>query len=350
LGRFNFRSNLCLNEIKEDTTDTTDHATFTVRNETKCPGAMLLQRHMNTFTDLPNMVKTASGEIDFLKAEPKWTYPMKTDDFPFAFFNQEKNPWRPKLFRLPKTECTAQMPTMIKTSIDNFEFRQLIRDNFLPEFKGKHLQKFFVIGRKKDQDFSQALLDEIEEYDDFVIGDFVDSYLNLTMKTFVAHTFAAEHCHQAEWVIMHDDDAIIDWRKALKLLLENTKQLNLRCMYSPPRRELPLRLGRNHVSAFQYPIGHTFPKFCHGPCMAATSAASKAILAAAQTTNWRSLPVEDVLFNGVMRTVAGVDNISLMGGVCRHVDLVKEDGRNRKFTHEEKLKRISELVKEFNPS
>ena len=29
LGRFNFRSNLCLNEIKEDTTDATDHATFT---------------------------------------------------------------------------------------------------------------------------------------------------------------------------------------------------------------------------------------------------------------------------------------------------------------------------------
>ena len=114
--------------------------------------------------------------------------------------------------------------------------------------QGKHLQKFFVIGRKKNEDFSQALLDEIEEFDDFVIGDFVDSYLNLTMKTFVAHTFAAEHCHQAEWVIMHDDDAIIDWRKALKLLLENTKQLNLRCMYSPPRRELPLRLGRNHVS------------------------------------------------------------------------------------------------------
>ena len=55
--------------------------------------------------------------------------------------------------------------------------------------------------------------------------------------------------------------------------------------------------------ALQYPIGHTFPKFCHGPCMAATKDASEAILKAAQTTNWREMPVEDVLFNGVMRTV-----------------------------------------------
>ena len=74
------------------------------------------------------------------------------------------------------------------------------------------------------------------------------------------------------------------------------------------------------------------------------------------------MPVEDVLFNGIMRQVvkfpdihenirqvAGVENISLMGGVCRHVDLIKEDGKNRKLTRDEKLTRIVELVKKFNP-
>ena len=38
-----------------------------VKNETKCHGAMLIQRRMDTFTGLPNMVKTGNGEIDFLK-------------------------------------------------------------------------------------------------------------------------------------------------------------------------------------------------------------------------------------------------------------------------------------------
>ena len=28
---------------------------------------MLIQRRMDTFADLPNMVKTGNGEIDFLK-------------------------------------------------------------------------------------------------------------------------------------------------------------------------------------------------------------------------------------------------------------------------------------------
>ena len=67
-------------------------------------------------------------------------------------------------------------------------------------------------------------------------------------KPQIAHTVAQENCPNAEWVIVHDDDAIMDWRKALPGLLGNTLQYNLRCFYSPPRRELPMRLGRNHVS------------------------------------------------------------------------------------------------------
>lgn len=57
-----------------------------------------------------------------------------------------------------------------------------------------------------------------------------------------------ENCPNAEWVIVHDDDAVMDWKKALPGLLGNTLQYNLRCFYSPPRHELPMRLGRNHVS------------------------------------------------------------------------------------------------------
>ena len=126
---------------------------------------------------------------------------------------------------------------MIKTGIDNLVFRQHIRENFLPQFKeqllmqwghsislelnsgktgfrkssneilctrcshveklrlnglysnnmskNKKLQQFFVIGKKENQPFSQEVLDEMAKYDDIVVGDFVDSYLNLTMKTFI---------------------------------------------------------------------------------------------------------------------------------------------------------------------
>ena len=101
---------------------------------------MLIQGRKDTYANWPNMVRTASGRIDFINAEPKWTEPIKTDDFPVALFNQEAKPWRPGLVHLPKAECTGQILAMIKTSIDNFDFRQHIRDNFLSEFKAQGYQ------------------------------------------------------------------------------------------------------------------------------------------------------------------------------------------------------------------
>ena len=64
---------------------------------------------------------------------------MKTNDFPTFFFDKEKSPWRPGIHQIPVEPCTAQIPTMIKTGIDNIEYRQHIRDNFLPEFKAELL-------------------------------------------------------------------------------------------------------------------------------------------------------------------------------------------------------------------
>ena len=36
------------------------------------------------------------------------------------------------------------------------------------------------------------------KFDDIVIGDFIDSYLNLTMKTFTSHLYVEENCSNGE--------------------------------------------------------------------------------------------------------------------------------------------------------
>ena len=56
--------------------------------------------------------------------------------------------------------------------------------------KKKNLQQFFVIGRKENEPLSQEVLDEMAKFDDIVVGDFVDSYLNLTMKTFIGLVYS----------------------------------------------------------------------------------------------------------------------------------------------------------------
>ena len=192
----------------------------------------------------------------------------------------------------------------------------LSRPNFNnPSYQGKQLQQVFVIGRKKDEEFSKELLDEMDQYDDFVVGDFVESYLNLTIgligltrwwchyrlasgvKRFIGEYKTA----QPQMLVYSKYPTRFVTRVAVAIWQESSLRLR------KPFKSCFLK----HISASQYPIGHTYPEFCHGPCMAATAAASQAILAAAKTTNWRSMPVEDVLFNGIMRTVPLTTSLTL---------------------------------------
>ena len=78
-----------------------------------------------------------------------------------------------------------------------------------------------------------------------------------------------------------------------------------------------------------YPFAHRFPKFCHGPCVAVTSDASKKLFDLSRTHKWNHMPVEDVLFNGVMRELGNMTNIELQGGICRHMT----GSRNNKLSN-----------------
>ena len=51
---------------------------------------------------------------------------------------------------------------------------------------------------------------EIEEFNDLVIGDFEDVYDNLPIKTLIGHQYANQVCklEQKSFVVFHDDDTL----------------------------------------------------------------------------------------------------------------------------------------------
>ena len=56
----------------------------------------------------------------------------------------------------------------------------------------------------------------MKQFNDFVIGDYMDSYRNLTLKTFSGYRYIHDYCHtkngktKEKWVLMMDDDTFID--------------------------------------------------------------------------------------------------------------------------------------------
>ena len=104
---------------------------------------------------------------------------------------------------------------------DNVGRRNLIRQIRTESQKAMSKLKiefFFVFGKSKNSapnDNSKLFDEEMKKHDDIVIGDFVDSYNNLTLKTWTGHRFLNsdyfKSCKNINWVIFHDDDAFVDY-------------------------------------------------------------------------------------------------------------------------------------------
>ena len=105
---------------------------------------------------------------------------MAGNTVPKSFFAESKNLWRPGIYKEPRDGCNETIPVFIKTSADNFDFREILRKNFLREaFKGQKLAQYFVLGKTtnlKDPKFLK-IEEEAEKYDDIIIGNFSNEFL-----------------------------------------------------------------------------------------------------------------------------------------------------------------------------
>ena len=114
---------------------------------------------------------------------------------------------------------------------------------------------FFLVGRadsnsEKGVDGQQKMMEleqEIEDFQDFIVGDYIDSYKNLTLKTFSGYKYYHQYCggakaswqknHAAQsagqsagnnedagvqWILMQDDDTVID-EHLFSFLLDDLK-------------------------------------------------------------------------------------------------------------------------------
>ena len=114
-----------------------------------------------------------------LKAEPKWTKKIAGNTVPKSFFKQSDNLWRPGIYKEPSDGCNATIPVFIKTSADNYEFREILRKNFLrQEFKGQTLAQYFVLGKTTNLSDPKFLKiqEEAEKYNDIIIGNFSNEF------------------------------------------------------------------------------------------------------------------------------------------------------------------------------
>ena len=130
--------------------------------------------------------------------------------------------------------------------------REVMRSTYGNEgiLKTLNIRMMFVMGYQQNGTLSSKILEEFNQHQDILVGNFVDSYKNLTLKGTNTLKFLSENCKNVTWIMKADDDTFID--------LQKVRQRISRWKSSKPE---PPMFGFTVVHARPY-ICPQVPKWC----------------------------------------------------------------------------------------
>ncbi len=118
---------------------------------------------------------------------------------------------------------------MVPVAPHQLEARNAIRSTWGNEssVQGKAVLILFLVGLTGGAEAQQQLEEESRQHRDLLQSNFVDSYLNMTIKTMVIMDWLATHCPQATYAMKVDSDTYINLENLMTLLLSpNTPRQN----------------------------------------------------------------------------------------------------------------------------
>ena len=245
---------------------------------------------------------------------------------------------------------------LVKTARTNFGLRQLLRSN-RPKLSKSAIQNdkngiiktqmLFLIGfdSKETMKEKKIIENEIQEFGDFIIGDYFDAYQNLTkkvsfynnngtliiVKTFSAHRYVNDHCGDVQNVLIRDDDTLINENDLKQLVSGGIKPMRPYCLANV-RHINSFVIRKNSILSFfkprdllakyaqttdEYPLS-IFPPYCGGACALFSADYLRIIYATARHTNPGIFLHDDVFFTGILRTKANLNLPENIYGVCQY--------------------------------
>ena len=165
----------------------------------------------------------------------------------------------------------------------------------------------FLLGREDNTSADLAHISESEKFSDMVIGDFKDSYPNLTRKILMGLKWVSMYCARAGYILKADDDIFIHIPRLIDMLKENpTKPSGT--LYGFLYGGGPVhRRGKWAVSLDEYPMS-SYPPYMSGNAYVVSANMARKLVLASEYMPY--LPLEDVFITGVMPKILGTQFVS----------------------------------------
>ncbi|EEB10620.1 beta-1,3-galactosyltransferase, putative [Pediculus humanus corporis] len=215
-------------------------------------------------------------------------------------------------FRVPNVDLCPDFGQHLKLIIlitsapNHVEARKAIRQTWGHFRMRKDVSMAFVLGRSLKGNESY-IKDENSLYEDIILGSFIDSYNNLTLKTTSMLEWVDNYCNKAKFVLKTDDDMFINIPKKKDFIGKhgNDKRKifgKLASKWKPIRK----KASKYYVSLQQYKHS-IFPSFTTGPAYLITSDVIHDLYTTA--LNMTYLKLEDVFMTGIVAQEKGIRRV-----------------------------------------
>lgn len=223
----------------------------------------------------------------------------------------------------PKEKCMTDEGTYKRISLlmivasapKNFDRRDAIRRTWgmAARSTAMHLETVFLVGAVSNRQVTDDLSRELVNYGDIVQEDFIDSYLNLTIKTVMGIKWASRYCQNAKFVMKTDDDMAVNTIKML-VYLRTAPSRN----FVAGKAAFNFDIIRNVYNKFYVPYSvmkdDKYPPYCIGiGYVISMDVVHKTYIAAMQTPLF---PWEDVYVGLCLRRIGVIPTMikGFMGG------------------------------------
>ena len=227
------------------------------------------------------------------------------------------------LLNVEDDNCTRKEPflvILVHSHADNRAQRMRIRNTWagVTSYKERTIRTVFLLGKPADQqaeNVPRMTVREGRRYDDMVLGDFVDTYRNLTTKHLMGYQWVINHCRPL-FVVKVDDDVIvnvfrlIDFLRSPTALAWHTNAIYCSAFVNQgPRRD---KRDKWYVSRLEYPHDK-YPKYCEGFAYVTSSEAVRSIYDVSQHAK-QLFWIDDVFVTGILADEAGTKRIQFPFG------------------------------------
>ncbi|KAI1693458.1 galactosyltransferase domain-containing protein [Ditylenchus destructor] len=216
-----------------------------------------------------------------------------------------------------KNHCKdAELFVFIAIRPSSFDRRQIIRSTWAsPENIGPKTVVKFAIGQPKHQNTIRDLFQEQETFEDLILYDYQDEYLQLHIKIHAAFNWQQSVCPNVKFVFRTDDDAALDlprlryWiDKEMSAVQKNNPAVLFGVMRWNDHAIIRDPNSKYYVSEEDFP-GTAFPPYAPGWATMYSNEAIKAMLQHTHEVN--KLSIEDVLYSGLLAEKAAVLKIDI---------------------------------------